>query len=209
VSLATLAFSVTGVFGELQADLNKIWDVKADPGRSGVWPWLQKRLLSLGTFVSVAFMMIVSLALSAAVTAASEWTGDVLPGADVAWQTAAFVLGLGISALVFALVFKVLPDLKLAWRDVAVGGVLTAVLFSIGRWLIGIYLARSSLGSAYGAAGSLIVLLAWVYYASLVLFAGAELTQVLASRRGRRLQTEAGAIVVERKEEPKPTAVRA
>jgi len=209
LSLATLLLSVSGVFGELQADLNKLWDVKPVPGTTGTWAWVRKRLLSLGTFVSVGFLLVVSLALTTAVTVASESTRDVLPGADVAWDLVAFVVSLGLSALLFALVYKVLPDVKLGWRDVAVGGIMTAVLFSIGRWLIGLYLGRSSMASAYGAAGSLVVLLVWVYYASLVVFLGAELTQVLARHRGRLVEPEEHAIVVERKEELKPGEKRA
>jgi membrane protein len=122
-----------------------------------------------------------------------------------------FVVSLLVSALLFALIFKVLPDVKLGWRDTAVGGVATAILFSIGRWAIGLYLGRSSIGSAYGAAGSLVVVLVWVYYASLVVFLGAELTQVLARRRGKQVEPEAHAICVERREEekPNPEAARA
>jgi membrane protein len=196
MSLATLLFSVSGVFGELQSDLNKLWDVEPKPGKSNTWPWIRKRLLSLGTFVSVGFLLVVSMALSGFVTMAAERTHDLLPGADLAWEIVTYAVSLGVTALVFTLIFEVLPDVRLPWRDAIVGGVVTAVLFSIGRWLIAAYLAHSGLGSAYGAAGSLIVLLAWVYYASLVLFAGAEVTQVLSRRRGR-LKPEPHAIVVE------------
>ena len=204
VSLAMLLFSVSGVFGQLQAALNRMWDVTAAPGSSGTWPWIRKRLLSVGTFLSVGFVLVVSMAVTAFVEAASERARDVLPGADVAWEAATFVLSLLVSALLFALMFKVLPDVKLRWRDVAVGGLATAILFSIGRWLIGLYLGRSSVGSAYGAAGSLVVLLVWVYYAALVVFLGAELTQVLARRRGKRVVPEEHAVAVERHEELKP-----
>ena len=116
-----------------------------------------------------------------------------------------------VATALFAAIFRVLPDVKLGWRDTAVGGTATAILFSIGRWLIGAYLGRSSVGSAYGAAGSLVVVLAWVYYASLVVFLGAELTQVLARRRGKQIEPEAHAICVERHEEekPNPEAARA
>ena len=204
VSLAMLLFSVTGVFGQLQAALNRMWDVKAIAGRSGMAVWIRKRLLSLGTFLSVGFVLVVSLAVTTFVEAASESARDVLPGADVMWELATFALSLLVSAALFALIFKVLPDVKLGWRDVAVGGLATAILFSIGRWAIGLYLGQSSIGSAYGAAGSLVALLVWVYYAALVVFLGAELTQVLARRRGTRVEPEAHAIMVERREETKP-----
>jgi membrane protein len=207
VSLATLLFSVSSVFGQLQYALNHLWDVKAGPGTSGWWPWVRKRLLSIGTFVSTGFLLVTSLSISAAVTVASEQVHDVLPGLDVVWRVVAFVLSLGVSALVFALVFQVLPDVRLGWRDVAVGGVVTAVLFSIGRALIGLYLGQSSIGSAYGAAGSLVVLLVWVYYASLVVFFGAEITQIVAKRRKGRVDPEAHAVEVKTVEVPqgKPT----
>jgi membrane protein len=208
-SLATLLVSVSGVFGELQSDLNKLWDVAPKPGATGTWPWLRKRLLSLGTFVSVGFLLVVSLALSGFVSMAAASTRDLLPGADLAWAVVTYVVSLGVTALVFTLIFEVLPDVRLPWRDAVVGGLVTAVLFSIGRWLIAVYLARSSLGSAYGAAGSLIVLLAWVYYASLVVFAGAEVTQVLSRRRGHGARPEPHAIVVEHTTEPKMPASHA
>jgi membrane protein len=205
VSLVTLLFSVSGVFGQLQAALNRMWDVKAAPVTThGNWIWIRKRLLSIGAFVSVGFLLIVSLAVTAFVEGWTERLRQGLPGTAFAWEFVTFVVSLIVSALLFALIFKVLPDVKLGWRDTAVGGVATAILFSIGRWLIGLYLGRSSIGSAYGAAGSLVVVLVWVYYASLVVFLGAELTQVLARRRGKRVEPEAHAIGVERREEEKP-----
>ena len=204
VSLATLLFSVSGVFGQLQAALNLLWDVKAAPGTTGSSSWIRKRLLSLGTVVCVGFLLVVSLAVSAAVSAATEHARGVLPGTEVVWQTVTFAVSLGLSAVLFALVFKVLPDVKLGWRDVAVGGLATAVLFSIGRFAIGLYLGRSTIGSAYGAAGSLVVLLMWVYYASIVVLVGAELTQVMAKHWKPRIETEDHAITVERKEEEVP-----
>ena len=203
-SVAMLLFSVSGVFGQLQEALNRMWDVKAAPGTTGTWPWIRKRLLSIGTFLSVGFVLVVSLAVTALVEGASEHARNILPGVDVVWEVVTFTISLLVSALLFSLIFKVLPDVKLGWRDVAVGGVATAILFSIGRWLIGLYLGRSSIGSAYGAAGSLVVLLVWVYYASIVVFLGAELTQVLASRRHQRVEPEEHAITVERHEELKP-----
>ena len=196
VSLATLLFSVSGVFGQLQYALDEIFDVRAGEGSAGMRGWLRKRLLSLGTFLSVAFLLVVSLVASALVSAAAESSRDLLPGADVVWQAVAFGLSLLVTTLVFSLIFEVLPDVHLRWRDAVVGGVVTTVLFTIGRVLIGLYLGHASIGSAYGAAGSLVVLLVWVYYASLILFAGAEVTQVLARRRGG-LEPEEHAIEVE------------
>jgi len=206
VSLVTLFLSVSGVFGQLQTALNRMWDVKAAPTTAhGNLIWIRKRLLSLGAFLSVGFLLIVSLAVTAFVEGWTERLRQGLPGTAFAWELVTFVVSLLVTALLFALMFKVLPDVKLGWRDTAVGGVATAILFSIGRWLIGLYLGRSSIGSAYGAAGSLVVVLVWVYYASLVVFLGAELTQVLARRRGKQVEPEAHAICVERREEEKPT----
>lgn len=199
VSLATLLFSVSSVFGQLQYALNRLWNVKAAPSASGWRLWIRKRLLSIGTFVSMGFLMVTSLSLTAAVTVVAEHAHDVLPGLDVVWQVVTALLALGVSALVFALVFKVLPDVKLAWRDVAVGALVTAVLFSLGRELIGLYLGQSSVGSAYGAAGSLVVLLVWVYYASLVVFFGAQITCVLAARH-HRIEPEDHAIKIRTEE---------
>jgi membrane protein len=204
VSLVTLLCSVSGVFAHLQAALNRMWDVKAAPEQTGVWPWVRKRLLSMGMFIGTGFLLVVSLAVTTVVQAANERAHDVLPGGDAIWAAVGSLLSLLVSALFFALIFKVLPDVKLRWRDVGFGGLATAILFSIGRWLIGVYLGRSSVGSAYGAAGSLVVLLVWVYYASLVVFLGAELTQVLARRFGKTVEPEALAVSVERHESVKP-----
>jgi membrane protein len=208
VSLLTLFFSVSGVFAQLQAALNRMWDVEATPGTTGTWPWIRKRLVSAGTFLSVGFLLVVSLAVTTFVQAAGARARDLLPGIDLVWMLVTFVVSLGVSALVFALIFKVLPDVKLGWRDVAVGGLATAFLFSIGRWLIGVYLGQSSVGSAYGAAGSLVVLLVWVYYAAVVVFLGAELTQVLARRVGRGVEPEPHAVHVERHVEVEPSPRR-
>ncbi len=122
VSLATLLFSVSGVFGQLQYALNQLWEVKPKPGAGGTWLWLRKRLLSVGTFVSIAFLLVVSLAATAAVSAAASGARDVLPGADVVWQIVTYATSFLMTAAVFALMFKVLPDVHVRWRDVAVGG---------------------------------------------------------------------------------------
>ena len=197
VSLATLVASVSGVFSQLQYALNRIWNVEAAPGRSGVWAWVRKRLLSIGVFASVGFVLVVSLAVTAAVAAASEYARGALPGVDVLWQAGTFVLSLLVTAALFAIIFKFLPDAVVGRRETWIGAAATAVLFSIGRWAIGLYLGQSSIGSAYGAAGSFMVLLVWVYYASLILFLGAELTQVVARAAGRRIEPEAHAVRIE------------
>jgi membrane protein len=164
--------------------------------------WIRKRLLSLGTFVSVAFLLVVSLAVTAAVSALSDLGVGILPGAAALWQVVAWLVAFVLTAAIFALIFKVLPDVKLGWREVWIGALATTVLFAVGRWLIGLYLGQGAVGSAYGAAGSLIVLLLWVYYASLILFAGAELTQVLAHRMRGDLEPEEHAIEIRAKATP-------
>jgi membrane protein len=200
VSLVTLVASVSGVFSQLQYALNRIWNVKAAPGRSGLWPWIRKRLLSIGVFASVGFVLVVSLALTAFVAAASEYASGVLPGSDAVWQAVTFVLSLVVTAAVFAILFRFLPDATVGWRETWIGAVATAVLFAIGRSAIGLYLGQSSVGSAYGAAGSFMVLLVWVYYASLIVFMGAELTKVLARALGARVQPEGHAVRIETRE---------
>jgi membrane protein len=186
IGVITLLFAATGVFAQIQSALNAMWDVKAAPGRrGGIWGWLRKRLLSAGMVLVVGFLLFVSTAASAALSAVLGHYRDALPGPDFLWKLLDLVVSLGVVFVLFAAMYRVLPDLRIAWSDVWVGALFTAVLFSIGKFLIGLYLGRSSIGSAYGAAGSLAVLLVWVYYSALVLFFGAEWTQVWARREGR------------------------
>ncbi|MDX1645221.1 MAG: YihY/virulence factor BrkB family protein, partial [Thermoanaerobaculia bacterium] len=179
-----LLFGATGAFAQLQLALNDAWEVAPDPSQGGVRNFLLKRLLSLGMVLAIGFLLLVSLVVSAALAAFGDWVSVWLP----AWvssgllMTANAALSFALVALLFAAIFKVLPDARIAWRDVWVGAVLTALLFAAGKSVIGLYLGRSDLGSTYGAAGSLVVLLVWIYYASLVLLLGAEVTQVWARR---------------------------
>jgi membrane protein len=206
VSLVTLVASVSGVFSQLQYALNTIWDVKPTPERSGMRAWLWKRALSAGVVATVGFLLVVSLAVSAAVAAASEYAGHVLPGSDAIWQGVTFVVSLGVTTVLFAVIFRFLPDVTVGWRETWIGALATAILFSIGRFAIGFYLGQSSVGSAYGAAGSFMVLLVWVYYASLILFLGAELTQVVARRLDHRVAPEGHAVRIETREVERPAA---
>jgi membrane protein len=182
ISLIILIFSASGVFAQLQASLNRIWNVRAKPSE-GVWGWLRKRLLSIGMLIALAFILLVSLAVSAV-------SGIAMPGDGAILQGINFVVSLAVFALLFAVMFKYLPDVKMAWRDVWTGSLVTAVLFAVGKWLIGLYLGHSSVASSYGAAGSLLVLLLWVYYSSLLVFLGAEATQVQARMRGSPIQPD-------------------
>ncbi|MBV9346092.1 MAG: YihY/virulence factor BrkB family protein [Gammaproteobacteria bacterium] len=179
IGLVTLLFGASGVFGELQSALNKIWEAKPPTG-SGWWYMVRTRLFSFGMVLGIGFLLLVSLLLSAGLAALSGYLGDVLPLPKVLLSVLNFVVSfLGISFL-FALIFKYVPDAPVRWRDVWLGAVVTALLFTIGKALIGLYLGRAAVGSAYGAAGSLIVVIVWVYYSAMIFFFGAEFTHVRA-----------------------------
>ena len=183
ISVIILLFGASGVFGQLQASLNRIWGVKPKPGR-GVLGMIQDRLLSFGFTLVVGFLLLVSLLLTAGIALVADWAGGLMPASETLAQLLNFVLSLAIITLLFAMIFKFLPDAKIAWRDVWIGAFLTALLFTVGKFALGLYLGKSSVASSYGAAGSLIVLLLWVYYSSQILFFGAEFTQVYANRFG-------------------------
>jgi membrane protein len=186
LSVIVLLFGASGVFGQLQASLNTIWGVKPKPGR-GVLGMIQDRLLSFGFTLVVGFLLLVSLLLTAGIALVANWMGGLMPGSETLAQILNIVLSLAMITLLFATIFKFLPDAKIAWRDVWIGAFLTALLFTIGKFALGIYLGKSGVASSYGAAGSLIVLLLWVYYSSQILFFGAEFTQVYANRFGSRV----------------------
>jgi membrane protein len=187
VGIAMLIFGATGVFVQLQDALNTIWEVKPKPGR-GIWNMLRERLLSLAMVFVIGFLLLVSLVVSAGLAAAGKFLEGAMPGGAEIWHGINFAISFAVIALLFTMMFKYLPDVKIAWRDVWLGGVLTALLFTIGKYALGMYLGRSSVTSAYGAAGSLIVVLLWVYYSAQILFFGAEFTQVCANRFGKKLE---------------------
>ncbi len=195
-----LLFGATGAFAHLQMALNDAWEVAPDPAKGWMRSFLVKRLLSLGMVLAIGFLLLVSLVVSTALAAFGEWISAWLPH----WVSSGLLmasnaaLSFALVTLLFAAIFKVLPDARIAWRDVWVGAVLTALLFGVGKSVIGLYLGRSDLGSTYGAAGSLVVLLVWIYYASLVLLLGAEVTQVWARRVGSEIVPEEGAVRVVR-----------
>lgn len=193
IGIGVLLFGASGVFGELQTALNQMWEVKPKPGR-GVVGFVRDRFLSFTMVLSVAFLLLVSLLLSTALAAVGRFFADTLPGGAVVWEVLNFLIQLGVVAFLFALVFKVVPDVEIGWRDVWVGAVGTAVLFSIGKWGLAMYLGRSTVASTYGAAGSVVALVIWVYYASQILFMGAELTQVYSRRAGSRIRPSPNAV---------------
>lgn len=189
LGLATLVLAATAVFASLQNALNRAWDVVASP-RNGLWDWVRKRLLSLGLVAAIGFLLLVSLGVSAALSALGGVARGWLPGAAAVWQVLNVALSYAVVTTLFAAVFKVLPDVHIAWRDTWIGALVTALLFTLGKHVIGLYLGHSSIGSAYGAAGSLVVLLVWVYYSGVLVLYGAEVTKVQAVRYGRGLVPE-------------------
>lgn len=193
VSLVLLFFGASAVFSELQGSMNQIWDVEAKPGR-GILGTIKDRLFSFALVIAVGLLLVVFLLLSTLITAFGQVLSDVLPGLMRVASVFNFLISwAGVTAL-FALVFKYVPDVEISWRDVWLGAVVTAVLFNIGKWGISYYMGRSAPASAYGAAGSLIVLLLWVYYSAQIFFVGAEFTQVYANRFGEQIVADQDAI---------------
>ena len=203
VGLALALFGASGVFGELQGTLNTIWDVDSKPGR-GVWGFVRDRFFSFTLVLGVAFLLLVSLVVSAGLAAVGAYLAGTLPGGAVLWQILNFLISLGVTTLLFATIYKVIPDVTIQWRDVWVGSAATAVLFSLGRFAIGLYVGRSTVASPFGAAGSVVALVVWVYYSAQILFFGAELTQVYARRHGGRFRPTKNAVLVERRLETVP-----
>lgn len=188
----TLLVTSTGLFIELQSALNTIFGVEEKPGQ-GIRGFLLNRVLSFAMVFVIGFLLLVSLALTAATEAISKYVGSSVPGMDLFWTLMNTAVAFLVVMLLFGMVFKVLPDVRIAWRDVWVGAAVTALLFTIGKYLLGLYLGRNSAVSAYGAAGSVVLVLLWVYYSSQILFFGAEVTQVYANRYGSRLEPKAHA----------------
>ncbi len=195
ISIAVLLLGATGLFIELQDALNTIWEVKPKPGR-GVNNMVRQRALSFAMVLGIGFLLLVSLVISAGLSAIVTFFSNLVPGVDFLWQFVNFLLSFAITTILFGLIFKVLPDAKVTWGDVIIGASITSLLFSIGRFLLGQYLGNSSFGSAYGAAGSLVVILAWIYYAAQILFFGAEFTQVYARRYGSGIRPTKNAVSI-------------
>ncbi|HUQ84292.1 MAG TPA: YihY/virulence factor BrkB family protein [Gemmatimonadaceae bacterium] len=199
LSIAGLLFGATGAFVALQTALNQAWEVEPDPKSGGIKNFITKRFLSLGMVLGVAFLLLVSLAVTAALGAAG---GALFSGLGEAFaQVLNFVLTFAVITVLFAAMFKVLPDAKVAWRDVWVGGIATALLFVVGKTLIGLYIGKSDPGGAFGAAGSLAVLLVWIYYTGVILLLGAEFTQAWMLMHGRDIEPEKGAVRIVAKKE--------
>jgi len=185
IGIVALLVSATGVVGQLQYSLNTIWGVESKPGQV-VQDWFRKRLISLAMILGVGFVLLASLVVTAA-------TNIFLPKLESNWRAVEFVISVAVYAVLFAGMFKFLPDVKIGWTDVWIGAVITAGLFAIGKYGIGKYLGYSSIGSSYGAAGSIVIILVWVYYASVILLFGAEVTRAYARAYDRKVVPESHA----------------
>jgi membrane protein len=186
VSIITLVIGATSVFGELQSDLDRIWRVPAPAKVNGIWTLLRSRLLSIGLVLALGFLLLVSLVVSAAIAAFGKWSNGFFEG----WETFLYALNYSISFAVttslFAMLYKLMPRARIAWRDVWVGAAVTAFLFEVGKFLIGLYLGKTSVASGFGAAGSLVSLLVWVYFSAQIFLLGAEFTWVYSHEFGSK-----------------------
>jgi membrane protein len=183
IGVITLLFGASGVAGELQSALNRMWDVQPEnPG--GIWGAIKQRLFSFGMVLGVGFLLLISLLVSAALAAFGKFAGGFLPLPEAALDAINFIVSLAGVAALFALIFRYVPAIRVPWKTVWIGAIATAVLFTIGKFLIGLYLGKSAVGSPYGAAGSIIVIIVWIYYSSMIFLFGAEFTHVLDSGSG-------------------------
>jgi len=186
IGILLALFGASGVFGQLQDALNTIWGVKTKPG-VGIMGFIRSRFLSFAMVAGVCFLLLVSLVLESLLKSLSHYVQAMLPGGIVIALVVYSIFDLGVVVLLFASIFKFLPDVKIQWRDVWIGALMTAIFFAVGKWALGLYLGSGAAASAYGAASSLITLLLWIYYSSQILLFGAEFTQVYAARAGRAL----------------------
>jgi len=193
LNLGILVFGASNVFVQLQRALNRVWDVKPAPQFNFAY-FIRKRILSFAMVLVIAFLLLVSFVFSAVLSTVFSYLNDSVIVPSFFWQVVNFIISFGIITLLFALIYKVLPDVKVSFRDTAVGATVTAVLFVIGQFIFGIILGRTNLGSAYGVAGSLVVVITWVYYSAHILLIGAEFTQVYAKRYGRPIVPNSHAV---------------
>jgi membrane protein len=189
VGVVTLLIGSTTVFAELQSALDRIWEVAPEQAGGGLWSLLRKRLLSLGMILVLGLLMLVSLVLSAALAALGTWWGGAFAGFEALLHALNFTVSFLLITGLFAAIYKLMPRASIAWRDVWVGAGVTALLFTVGKFLIGLYLGKSGVTSAFGAAGSMVVLLVWVYYSAQIFLLGAEFTWVYAHKSGSRTQS--------------------
>ncbi len=186
VGLVTLVIGATTVFGELQDALNRIWRAPALTETGGLWGLLRRRVLAFGMILGIGFLLVVSLVLSAGLAALGTWIGPAFAGWESLLQLVNFAIGFGVITVLFAMIYKIMPRVSIAWRDVWLGAAVTAMMFSIGKFAIGLYIGKAGVASGFGAAGSLVVLLVWIYYSTQIFLLGAEFTWVYANAYGSR-----------------------
>ncbi len=186
IGIVLLAVGATTVFGELQSDLDRIWRRPQKQRTGGVWKLVRSRLLSFGLILALGFLLIVSLVVSAAISALGKWWAPVFGAWEWLAQILNVVVSFGLLTAMFTLIYKLMPSVDIDWRDVLLGSAVTALLFTIGKWLIGLYIGTSGVGSGFGAAGSIVVVMVWVYYSAQIFLLGAEFTWVYAGRYGSR-----------------------
>lgn len=200
IGIGTLIFAATTFFVTLQESINDIWNLKVKP-RNGIWRFIRDRLLSFGLILSVALLLLISFVVSAVLTAFTDYLQLLLPGVAVFFiRLLDLILSLAITTTLFALIYRFLPDAIIRWRDVWIGSFITAALFVLGKFLIAFYISTADPASAYGAAGSVIILLLWVNYSSLIIFFGAEFTQEFADAFGQKVQPKSHAVRIEVRE---------
>ena len=188
ISTLVLIFGASGVFVQLQDSLNAVWNVE-ESSKAGVKAVVRKRIFSFAMVITIGFILMISLVVSAGLAALSTFTNQLFPALASLWRLLNLVISLGTFTFLFALIYKYIPDIKIAWRDVLVGAAFTSVLFSIGKELLGLYLGNGAFGSTYGAAGSLVTVLAWIYYSVQIMLFGAEFTQVYTRKYGSHRST--------------------
>lgn len=198
LGVGALLFGAVGAFVELQNSLNRVWEVAPDPEKGGIKGFLMQRVMSFGMLLTIAFLMLVSLVISSLLSAFGDVLSGMLPGILSGAVLMVFnaVVSLAAVTLLFALLYRYVPDARVEWRDVWVGAAATALLFTIGKFALGLYLGRSNPGEAFGAAGALALLLVWIYYSAIILFLGAEFTQQWAKHRGAGIRPAPGAVRV-------------
>jgi len=190
ISVVVLVVGATTVFAELQSALDRIWKVPARDRKTGIWNLLRSRLLSFGLVLSLAFLLLISLVVSTLLSALGGWLGGLMPGWELVLQALNVLVSFGIVVVLFAMIYKFMPQAEVAWKDVWTGAFVTALMFEVGKLAIGMYVGKSSVASSYAAAGSLVVVLIWVYYSAQVFLLGAEFTWVYANEHGSRAQRE-------------------
>ena len=186
LGVVTLLIGATGAFGELHEGLNTIWGLQVKPNAS-VKAFVVERFLSFTMVLGTGFLLLVSLIMTTALAVTGKWLSGALPGGEVLWQGINFVISLAVISLVFTLLFKYLPDIRIRWLESVVAGAVTALFFSLGKFGLGLYIGKAQVASAYGAAGSLIVLLVWVYYSAQILYFGSEVSRALAKELGTKV----------------------